>query len=356
MIPKIILISYKKRLFDYSDNRKAHTGVVPRLGGVAFTPVITITLALVLGLVTVVSPARVSMVYLMHSAHLALGLSALVLLYMEGITDDLIGVSYQAKFLTQIICAVMTLCTGVWVNSLHGFLGVYALSPWVGIPLTVLVLVFIIDAINLIDGIDGLASGLSMIALFFFGCLYGFCGNWDYAVLAFATLGTLTSFFFYNVFGRAELGRKIFMGDSGSQTIGLILGLLSVRFCYYDGGDISKLPVNPLMVVFSLLFVPCMDVIRVMIGRLRRHCNPFMPDKTHIHHKFLALGMSHRTAMVTILFISSFFVLLNLSLMWVVDIHLVIVIDVVLWTVMHLWLSRLIRRRNGSHHPTDPCG
>lgn len=345
VIPKIILISYKKKLFDFADERKVHKGIVPRLGGVAFTPVITITLALVAGVFTLFSPNRISFSYIMHSAHLALGLSALVILYMEGVTDDLIGVGYKAKFLTQLICAVMIICTGVWLNNLHGLFGVYELSPWVGMPLTAVLLVFIINAVNLIDGIDGLASGLSMIALFFLGCLYGWCGEWTYAVLSFATLGTLVPFFCYNVFGRAEIGRKIFMGDGGSQTIGLILGLLAVRFCVYDGGSISRLPFNPLVVAFSLLMVPCLDVIRVMLGRIRRHQNPFMPDKTHIHHKFLALGMSHRTAMVSILFVSAFFALLNLSLTSLFNVNFILLLDVVLWTLMHIWLSKMIKRR-----------
>ena len=345
IIPKIILISYRKKLFDYFDERKVHEGVVPRLGGVAFTPVITITLALVVGLLTLVMPSSFSVAFAVHSVHLALGLSALVILYMEGIADDLIGVGYRTKFLVQLICAVLVTCTGVWLNSLHGLLGVYALSPWVGIPLTVVLLVFIIDAINLIDGIDGLASGLSMIALFFLGCLFGYCGEWAYAVFAFATLGTLASFFVYNVFGSVEAGHKIFMGDSGSQTIGLIVGLLSVRFCMYDGGSIGNIPYNPLVIVFSLLMVPCFDVIRVMIGRIQHHRNPFTPDKTHIHHKFLALGMSHRTAMISILFIASFFVLFNLGLAQVVNINIIVLLDVVLWSLMHVWLSHTIRRR-----------
>lgn len=345
IIPKIILISYRKKLFDYFDERKVHEGVVPRLGGVAFTPVITITLALVVGLLTLVMPSSFSVAFAVHSVHLALGLSALVILYMEGIADDLIGVCYKTKFLVQLICAVLVTCTGVWLNSLHGLLGVYALSPWVGIPLTVVLLVFIIDAINLIDGIDGLASGLSMIALFFLGCLFGYCGEWAYAVFAFATLGTLASFFVYNVFGSVEAGHKIFMGDSGSQTIGLIVGLLSVRFCMYDGGSIGNIPYNPLVIVFSLLMVPCFDVIRVMIGRIQHHRNPFTPDKTHIHHKFLALGMNHRTAMISILFIASFFVLFNLGLAQVVNINIIVLLDVVLWSLMHVWLSHTIRRR-----------
>lgn len=347
IIPKIILISYRKKLFDYFDERKVHKGIVPRLGGVAFTPVITITLALVVGLLTLVMPSSFSVAFAVHSVHLALGLSALVILYMEGIADDLIGVGYKTKFLVQIICAVLVTCTGVWLNSLHGLLGVYALSPWVGIPLTVVLLVFIIDAINLIDGIDGLASGLSMIALFFLGCLFGYCGEWAYAVFAFAALGTLASFFVYNVFGSVEAGHKIFMGDSGSQTIGLVLGLLAVRFCMHDNIGIDDMPYNPLVIVFSLLMVPCFDVIRVMIGRIQHHRNPFMPDKTHIHHKFLALGMSHRKAMVSILLVSLFFIIFNLSLVRVVNVNVIVVLDVALWSLMHVWLSYVIRKRKG---------
>lgn len=347
VIPKIILISYRKKLFDYFDERKVHKGIVPRLGGVAFTPVITITLALVLGLLTWVKPVGFNVSFSVCGVHMALGLSALLVLYMEGIADDLIGVGYKAKFLVQIICAAMITCTGIWLNDLHGLLGVHELSPWVGIPLTVMLIVFIIDAINLIDGIDGLASGLSMIALFFLGCLFGYCGEWAYAVFAFAALGTLASFFVYNVFGSVEAGHKIFMGDSGSQTIGLVLGLLAVRFCMHDNIGIDDMPYNPLLVASSLLMVPCFDVIRVMIGRIQHHRNPFMPDKTHIHHKFLALGMSHRKAMVSILLVSLFFIIFNLSLVRVVNVNVIVVLDVALWSLMHVWLSYVIRKRKG---------
>lgn len=347
IIPKIILISYRKKLFDYFDERKVHKGIVPRLGGVAFTPVITITLALVLGLLTWVKPVGFNVSFAVYGVHMALGLSALLVLYMEGIADDLIGVGYKAKFLVQIISAAMITCTGIWLNDLHGLLGVHGLSPWVGMPLTVMLIVFIIDAINLIDGIDGLASGLSMIALFFLGCLFGYCGEWAYAVFAFAALGTLASFFVYNVFGSVEAGHKIFMGDSGSQTIGLVLGLLAVRFCMHDNAGIDGMPYNPLLVASSLLMVPCFDVIRVMIGRIQHHRNPFMPDKRHIHHKFLALGMSHRKAMVSILLVSLFFIIFNLSLVRVVNVNVIVVLDVALWSLMHVWLSYVIRKRKG---------
>ena len=344
IIPRIILISYKKRLFDETGGRKVHTGAVPRLGGVAFTPSVIITVALLAGLEAAVAPG--GSFAGRGDVSLALCLSAITMLYLEGVADDLVGVGYKAKFGMQILSAAIVAASGIWMNDLHGLFSLYAISPWAGYPLTVVLLVFVINAVNLIDGIDGLASGLSSLALFFLGCLFASRGDTLWAVLAFTTLGTLVPFFCYNVFGRPGGGRKIFMGDCGSQTIGLLLGLLCVRFCMT--GECAPTAVatpNPLAVVFSLLMVPCLDVLRVMLGRLRRGKNPFLPDKTHIHHKFLALGMSHRTALVVILSIAAFFALLNLGLLPLLDINFVLLADILLWTAMNIWLSRLIRAR-----------
>ena len=133
------------------------------------------------------------------------------------------------------------------------------------------------------------------------------------------------------------------MGDCGSQTIGLMLGLLAVKFSMSDTQYMTTLP-NPLVIAFSVLMIPCLDVIRVMMSRIRRGKNPFLPDKTHIHHKFLALGMSHRTAMVTIVMIDAFFVMLNLSMVMFLDINIVLAIDIVMWCSMHTWINKMVKR------------
>ena len=353
IIPRIILISYKKRLFDDTGGRKVHTGAVPRLGGVAFTPSVIITVALLAGLEAAVSPG--GSFAGRGDVSLALCLSAITMLYLEGVADDLVGVGYKAKFGMQLLSAAIVAASGIWMNDLHGLFSLHAISPWVGYPLTVVLLVFVINAVNLIDGIDGLASGLSSLALFFLGCLFASRGETLWAVLSFTTLGTLVPFFCYNVFGRPGGGRKIFMGDCGSQTIGLLLGLLCVRFCMTGpcAPSAAAAP-NALAVVFSLLMVPCLDVLRVMLGRLRRGKNPFLPDKTHIHHKFLALGMSHRTALVVILSIAAFFALLNLGLVPLLDINLVLLTDIVVWTAMNIWLSRLIKARQARMEREQP--
>ena len=111
----------------------------------------------------------------------------MILLYLTGIADDLIGVRYRQKLVIQIICACFFPIAGLWINELYGLFGIHALSAWIGIPFTVLTVVFITNAINLIDGIDGLASGLSIVALLVFGFLFMDKNLWAYSMLAFST-------------------------------------------------------------------------------------------------------------------------------------------------------------------------
>lgn len=342
IIPKVILISFRKRLFDTVDERKVHSGLVPRLGGVAFTPTLILSVALLYGLNALAQKPVPLDSY--AASRMGFCLCALLLIYLEGITDDLIGVSYRSKFAFQVICAVMVVASGIWINHLHGLFGVYEVPPAVGMPFTVVLLVYLINAVNLIDGIDGLASGLCGVAFFFLGALFFNAGDWSHAVLSFTMLGTLLPFFCFNVFGSAEKRSKIFMGDCGSQTIGLVLGILAVSFSMWSpekGRDSS----DALVMAFSPLMVPCLDVIRVMLGRIRRHKNPFLPDQTHIHHKFMRLGMSGRTALVTILMFDAFFILLNLSCMEYLNVNVVFLADVVIWCVIHVWLSMLLRKK-----------
>ena len=343
MIPKIILISYKKKLFDTVDERKVHKGVVPRLGGVAFTPAIVIGLGITLGVYTLFNGLHLPNIDIVQM--LTMCLCAFLLLYWEGVTDDIVGVGYKTKFLCQTISALLIVLSGIWINDLNGFLGINEIPWYVGMSLTTLLIVYVVNAVNLIDGIDGLASGLSLVALFSMGCLQSLKGDFVSAAIAFATIGTLVPFFIYNVYGKAEKHKKIFMGDCGSQTIGLVLGMLAVKFCMTETHVIGF--TNPLLIAFSVLMIPCLDVIRVMLGRIKRGVNPFLPDKTHIHHKFLALGMSHRTAMVTILMIDAFFIMLNLGLASFLNINISFAISIILWCVMHTWISQMIKKLKG---------
>lgn len=345
IIPNILIISLRKRLFDVPDERKVHKRPIPRLGGVTFFPVILFSLCVftAVRLMTGHGPADTSTTDLVCEFLFLTG--GLTLLYIVGIADDLIGVRYRKKFLVQIISAAMFPLSGLYINNFYGLFGIYLIPAEVGIPLTMLLVVFITNAINLIDGIDGLASGLSMVALLVFGVLFVHFRMWSYAMLAFVTVGVIIPFFSYNVFGSADLGRKIFMGDTGSLTLGYILSFFVIKYCMYEPDMLLTMKTSPVLVSFSVLMVPCLDVIRVVLRRARNKRSLFMPDKTHIHHKFLAMGFSPRRALVTIQLMSACFCAFTIVAILYMNNTLVFVIDVVVWTLLNLWFDHVISKR-----------
>ena len=344
IIPRILVISHKKRLYDIPDARKVHTTPIPRLGGLSFFPVILMSLFLVMGLYLYMDNpdlSGLSFGMLYEFLFLFVGMT---LLYLVGVCDDLVGVGYRYKFLVQILAAALLTLSGNWLGSLGGLLGVYAIPAWVGVPLTLFVVVYITNAINLIDGIDGLASGLCCIALSVLGLVFLYVHQPIYALLAICTFGVLIPFWCYNVFGNAKRGHKLFMGDAGSLTLGYVLSFLVIRLSVSEQASPSG--PNPYMVVaFSTVLVPLFDVVRVVLHRLRERKNPFLPDKNHFHHKLLRTGMRVRMVMVTILLVSMFFIGLNLWLAWRMNVTLLVVINIVCWSLLHLTINVFIRRR-----------
>lgn len=345
LIPQILLVSYRRKLFDMPDERKIHRGTVPRLGGIAFTPVILFSVSLLLGMSILMGNTEMENMMRINAQAISFGLCALLLMYLTGMSDDLIGVRYRAKFVIQIFCAVMLIGAGMYVNDLHGVIGLGHISPWLGIPLTILIVVYVVNAVNLIDGIDGLASGLSSAAFIIYGTAFLMIGKPIFAMISFACLGVLIQFFYYNVFGSAERKKKIFMGDTGSLTIGLLLAFLGLALLQWSPDSFPTFRTNPVILAVSPLIIPCFDVMRVFLHRVRRHGNPFLPDKTHIHHKMLAIGLNQRLAMVLIVVASITFSIANILLSRYVEVNLLLVLDIVLWTLANLWLTRRIRSR-----------
>lgn len=351
LIPEILLIAYRKNLFDEVDERKIHKGFIPRLGGFAFVPVILLVIALALGANIIGDYFQFAEAFFAYGLLMIASFCSLQILYLIGIADDLIGIKYRAKFVVQIVCAALLIATGCWFNTFAGIFGINDVSPWFGLPFTAVVIVFIINAINLIDGIDGLASGLSSIASGIYGISFLLMGEYAFAIISFATLGVLCPFFYYNVFGNVEKHSKIFMGDTGSLTIGLILSILGIKL-FTHPYDLA-LDFQPAVLAFSPLIVPSFDVVRVYMVRIRNHQSPFLPDKNHIHHKFLAAGMKPRTAMVTIISISTLFTLINLGLSRIININIIVVLDVIIWIVFNMWLNSVIRRHRAENPDND---
>lgn len=342
IIPRILVISLRKRLFDQPDSRKVHHRPISRLGGVTFFPVILIVMCTI-GLLQFYEMENITSSVISESLCLVAGL---MLLYMIGVCDDLIGVRYRRKFEVQILAAAFLPFAGLSIQNLGGLFGWYEISPLVGVPLTMLLTVFLINAINLIDGIDGLASGLCMVAITLFGMSFAWHGSWMYALLAFASVGVLVPFFFYNVFGNANRGHKIFMGDTGSLTLGFILSVMVVKYVSVMVQESSRLDGAPVVMAFSVLLVPSLDVCRVVLNRFRRRVHPFKPDKCHIHHKFLNMGFTPRRSMILIQLMAVSFIVFTLVLLRIgLLAPVVFILDILVWTLMNVWFSRIIRRR-----------
>ena len=343
IIPRILVISHKKRLYDVPDARKVHTMPVPRLGGLSFFPVILMSMFLVIGFRLYfwdMDTSSLSFNMLYEYLFLFVGMT---LLYLVGVCDDLVGVGYRYKFAVQIAAALLLVLSGNWFDSFGGLFGIYSVPVWVGVPFTVFIVVYTTNAINLIDGIDGLASGLCCIALSVLSVIFFLRGQYVYALLAICTLGILMPFWCYNVFGNANRGHKLFMGDAGSLTLGYVISFLIIHMSVTN--EVSPTLSNPYMVIaFSTVLVPLLDVIRVVLHRLREHKNPFLPDKNHFHHKLLRTGMRVRMVMVCIIAISAFFILLNSSLAWRVDITYLFFLNLFCWSILHVGLNGLIKR------------
>lgn len=214
VIPQILLIAFRRRLFDEPDERKIHQCVVPRLGGMAFKPVVFFSFVLLLAVNVSTGHDELLKEIGAEALPLAYAFCAIIMLYLVGIADDLIGVRYRAKFFIQIVCGIMLVAGGVELSDLHGMLFIHSMPSWISIPLTVFVTVFIINAINLIDGIDGLASGLCSIAFLFYGMTFIWFHQYLYAMLAFATLGVLIPFYYYKEIYNAY----VFIGDELKST------------------------------------------------------------------------------------------------------------------------------------------
>lgn len=339
IIPRILFISYKKRLFDIPDTRKVHKTPVPRLGGLSFLPVILISICSITGVRYFMShPVDILWASSLFIQYLFF-VVGLILLYLIGVADDLVGVGYQYKFVIQVLAACLFPLSGLWINDLGGLMGLHEIPAWLGMPLTVFLTVYITNAINLIDGIDGLASGLSCIAL---GLLIIVCvlvNQWTHALLAVATLGVVMTFYYYNVFSVS--GKKLFMGDAGSLTLGYVLSFLVLHF-WQKTPLWDPFAMNLNMVTLSTLLIPMLDVIRVFYSRVREGRNPFNPDKNHIHHRLLRTGMRVRTVMITLLLISLFLVISNFVLSFYVNTTFMFLLDLVFWIVMHIIIRYFI--------------
>ncbi len=343
MLPYVMLLSLRKRLIDPIDSRKVHNVPASRLGGFTFLPSVIFAVMFSLSAMGIYAPEMFAQSF---TPNLTFEISALLLLYLIGIFDDIIGVRYRRKFVVQIIAALLVVASGAYFKSLNGIFGIYEISPYLGVPITIFFYVFVTNSINLIDGIDGLASLLSIMALIVYGVLLYLGGFVVDNILAYATIGALLPFCYSNIMGlRPSFLCKIFMGDAGALVIGAVLGFLAVKLWNVSGVMGAGFSDSTYYIlVYTMLVVPCFDVVRIVIHRFKEHKPIFQPDKNHIHHKLMAVGLTARQALLFIIAINLIFLVMNLLLHYVLGFMVIVAINIILWTVFHIYLSRKIER------------
>ena len=334
-----IILDYckRKKLYDIPNDRKVHKDAVPRMGGITFFPSMIIAFLVILLLIPVtdqhILPVTLwSVIFMM----------GLLLIYITGIIDDLTGLNATTKFSVQIFTGCLLPFAGLYINNLYGLFGIHEIPYYIGIPLTVFLMVFIDNAINLIDGIDGLASGLSLLALVGFLTYFVYYDVFahTYSILIAGLIGALIAFSYFNLFGSAERNTKIFMGDSGSLSLGFILGFLTIK-CASDNTAIWPTRPEALLVPVTLLFVPMADVVRVTLYRLVHHQPLFLADKNHIHHKLMRSGMTQQQALLTILGLAIAYIAINFGLYPLLDLTWIIIIDILTYCTVNVFINQM---------------
>ena len=283
MIP--ILKNYAGRLHavDFPNGRSVHTFPKPKIGGIAMA----------LGMIIPVllwSPKG-------DFTRALLASGTLVVIF--GFIDDRRNLNYKIKFIGQIAAALIVVLHGnVVIRSLGGILPVGVLLPnWLAIPLTIVVIVGVTNAINLSDGLDGLAGGISLLCFSCIGIIAYQVGNYTIATIAVAVVGAIFAFLRFNTYPAV-----IFMGDAGSMLLGFLAVTLSLSLSQ------GNTPVSPLFPLILLGF-PILDTLRVMAERITAGRSPFIADNNHFHHKLIQQGFPHSKAVVIIYLLQALLVI-----------------------------------------------
>jgi len=283
-IPVIVRISIAKHLYDVPNERKINKTVIPNLGGIALF--VGISIGTLIGIFKGSFP---------DWRYIS---SAMIILFFVGIKDDILIISASKKLVAQILAAlILTVLGDIRITNFHGILGINEINYALSVSFSLLAIVAIINSLNLIDGIDGLAASIGILASTILGFIFYYTGEISYAVLSFARSGSLLAFYWYNVYGKKN---KIFMGDTGSLILGLVLSVSIIHFSELTPTINEVLyRVSPVLAL-AILAIPIFDMVRIFSMRILHRKSPFSPDMNHIHHKFLKLGLTHRTTRLII--------------------------------------------------------
>ncbi len=304
--PPLIKVARLKNLIDEpGEERKLHKRRIPTIGGIIIFAATIFSFA-----IWFPSEQFEDAADLRHAmSDFKYLVATILILFFVGIKDDIIGTAAIKKLVANIFVAlILVLMADIRLTSLHGIFGILEIPFWASVFISLLTYIVIINSFNLIDGVDGLASGIGLIVALAYGFWFLMAGNLSMACLSFSLAGALLSFLIYN-FSPA----RIFMGDSGSLTIGLIIAILTIKLIESDRAQINSIlltEVSKPVYAIAVLIFPLFDTLRIFIYRTARGNSPFEADRNHIHHRLLDLGLSHPGTVMTLYAANIFMILL----------------------------------------------
>ncbi len=312
---------------DEPGERSMHVNKTPTLGGIG------IFLAFVLTLILVVMITSLSQSDLLQLLSLLGGVTILLFL---GIKDDILVLSPRKKIIGQVLASAMVvLIADVRIENLGGLLGIYQLSPFFSMVLSIFTFIFIINAFNLTDGIDGLAASIGIFVSTVFGIFFLVNGNYLMTFVSCILISSLIGFLCFNL----SETKKIFMGDSGSMFVGFILAFQGIALLEMSNAGALSFEFNGLpVIVLSVFAFPILDTTRVFFIRLKQGRSPFSADRNHIHHRLLDLGFTHKSATVIICAFNVLIVSFTTFVDFLdINIHLLLFIVLVIVPLLHLF-------------------
>ncbi|MFT4524267.1 MAG: UDP-GlcNAc:undecaprenyl-phosphate GlcNAc-1-phosphate transferase [Granulosicoccus sp.] len=274
-MPMVIKMMNRLHILDYPNSRTSHESPVPTCGG----------LGIFLGLVPVLG----HVIYFSQSMDMIAISIATIALMATGVIDDIKELAPKPKFLIQFLAAGLVVYAGVRLQSLHGLFGIYYIEPMWQYTISLIIIIGVTNATNLMDGIDGLAGGIGFIISLSLGILLYSVGEMSFAMLGFGLAGSLLGFLYYN-FNPA----KIFMGDTGSLIVGFIIICLGIRLSLHDAVSFQGVVLErPTLLIIGMFILPVYDTLRIFLERMMKGVSPFSPDTNHIHHLLIKTGFNH---------------------------------------------------------------
>ncbi|MGL4364143.1 MAG: MraY family glycosyltransferase [Bacteroidales bacterium] len=336
LLPLLINYLTKQELLDIGGRRKIHKGFIPSMGGIA------IFLGFLFAAVVWI-PTR-------DLAFFRYFLAAAGILFLTGMRDDLVVLSPRGKLIMQLLAASMVVWgggsdMGIRIANLNGFLGIYELPLIVSYSFSIFCIIVVTNAFNLIDGLDGLASSISlaaftMLALWFLMVADGQNHSWTMALLLIAFIGAIVAFLCYNWHPAS-----IFMGDTGSLLLGFVMAVSILKFIQINGNPmfVSDYKISaPLSMGFIMAIIPLFDTGRIFLLRLSQGRSPFAPDKLHIHHLLMRIGLSHSQVTLIMVGLYLFFVSFSYLLSQNFSDNIVVPIMVSVCVGLHFFLGYIV--------------